>query len=762
MKILLVLKQKKNVETFIETIRALLDRGHSVTLAVQERSDEHDDVYRESIDSPRFSVVRCPAHRLDEWSEVAWLLRSLRDCVHYQLPPLRQAGKLQARAVHKLREELRIHADDATVAAALRDIPSQQIERLEAVYALAEQQLPTDALYDQFLRSQSPDLLLISPLVHFGSAQADFVASARAQGIPVGMLLYSWDNLSTKGCLHQPPDRLFVWNEGQRREAGALHGFPEDRVAVVGAPRFDAFFALRARTARDDFHASLGLDPGRPTLLYVCSSQFVSAGELSFVRKWLTSIRGSAFESLRHCNVIVRPHPDIALLGPEIPVHEVKWPATRGSKGLLSRPFDDPCAVVLRTSDRTQQGFYECLHHSAAVIGLNTSAELEAAIVGRPVFTILAGDDADGQGSTLHFRYLLEGEGGCVRVARSLEEHAGQVADALGSTSSADALRGFVTAFLRPHGIDRPVAPLLAEAIEREFRDLRATAPGVMAARERSHVAPPRTSLSESGTGRRRIVPLAIPKFGYEIRIQEPEVSGPAAENTINKTTAHWLRDHVAIGDIVYDVGAGIGVFSVIAAKYHGAAVVAFEPGYAAYADLCDNVRVNGCDGSVMAVPFGLADYEGMGELKYPEGKAGQGRHALRPATWRVRRASGDEGAFRQWACVTSLDRAIARYGLPAPAHLRLGSPSTVSSVLTGAFETLASSSVKTVLCTLAVEEGEALLTKLAPFKWVLAQQVPLSRGRAHMLLSRDTAPTASLVNTVTDTPRPPVGSEPS
>jgi hypothetical protein len=45
------------------------------------------------------------------------------------------------------------------------------------------------------------------------------------------MLLFSWDNLSTKGTLHVAPDLMFVWNERQRREAAELHDYPPERVA---------------------------------------------------------------------------------------------------------------------------------------------------------------------------------------------------------------------------------------------------------------------------------------------------------------------------------------------------------------------------------------------------------------------------------------------------------------------------------------------------------------------------------------------------
>ena len=90
MNILLVVKQKKNVDTFLDTIRALLARGHAVTLAVQERHDERLDQHAAELASERFSLVRCPSYRTDEWAETAPLLRSTRDCLHYQRPALRR------------------------------------------------------------------------------------------------------------------------------------------------------------------------------------------------------------------------------------------------------------------------------------------------------------------------------------------------------------------------------------------------------------------------------------------------------------------------------------------------------------------------------------------------------------------------------------------------------------------------------------------------------------------------------------------------
>jgi FkbM family methyltransferase len=742
-KILFVLKQKKNVETFAATIRALTERGHSIALAVQEHTDARADQYREWIDSPLCSVVRCPAHRTDQWSHVAWLLRSLRDCVHYQQPAMRHATKLQARSVQKLREELRFEAGNEAVADALRGLPALQVQRLEEVCGLAERQLPVDPVYEAFLRQHAPDVMLISPLVHFGSAQADFVAAARAVNVPVGMLLYSWDNLSTKGCLHRVPDWMFVWNDRQRAEANALHGFPEDRVFITGAPRFDSFFELKPRLTREQFHAPLGLDSGKPTLLYVCSSLLVSAGELPFVRAWLAAIRESS-GTLRDCNILVRPHPDIELLGEEQrSEEEVLWPGVRGAKGFVSRPFDDPRAIVLKTSDRARQGLFESIYHSAAVVGLNTSAELEAAIVGRPVYTVIAGDEAaDGQSSTLHFHYLLEEQGGCVRRAGGLAEHVAQLQGELDHPRDSADIRRFAGEFLRPHGLDQPVAPVFADAIERavgadpqpQVDQSRAV---VQSGREADPMPSPQAQTGEHFAS-------LNPKYGYSLRVHASPKETRGAYH-LQKGTLVWLKSHVAVGDVVYDIDCGVGVYAMVAAKYHGAVVVAFEPAYAAFKALCDNLHLNGCDGSVLPISLALADFEGMGELKYAAGLAGWGSHSLRRAEWKVRRSTAGERRVRQPAYVMPLDQAVSRYNLPAPHHLHLNNARSVERVLAGAPALLGSDRLKTLVLTLAAEEGEDLAARLAPLKWFVSCHTPMPRGRVHLVLSRATPPVAAV-----------------
>ena len=143
MRFLLVVKQQRNVDAFIEALRLLAGRGHSVTLAVQDADDRRNDRLSSAIDAAGIAVVRCPAVRTDTWKDVATLLRRLRDCLQYLRPEMRQAVKLRARAFDRLRQDLMFDAETHTAVAGLLAIPSEQTRRLDAALALAEQALPT-------------------------------------------------------------------------------------------------------------------------------------------------------------------------------------------------------------------------------------------------------------------------------------------------------------------------------------------------------------------------------------------------------------------------------------------------------------------------------------------------------------------------------------------------------------------------------------------------------------------------------------------
>jgi len=265
-------------------------------------------------------------------------------------------------------------------------------------------------------------------------------------------LPFSWDNLTNRGLIRIPPDRVLVWNSQQKQEAVAYHGVPDDRIVITGAPRFDEFFDLRASTSRPEFCARAGLDPARPFLLYLCSSHFIAPNEVAFVREWARAIRRSADPCLAGSGILVRPHP----------AHAEPW------EGATLGDLENAAIWTDRTKVQGDPGLYDSLHHAAAAVGLNTSAMIEAGILGKSVYTIQTAEFAGGQEQTLHFHYLLARNGGLVEVASGLEEHLQHLSGALANPDATrERTQRFVESFVRPRGLDRPVAPIMADEIER-------------------------------------------------------------------------------------------------------------------------------------------------------------------------------------------------------------------------------------------------------------------------------------------------------
>jgi hypothetical protein len=231
-----------------------------------------------------------------------------------------------------------------------------------------------------------------------------------------------------------------------------LHHVPKERVVVTGAPRFDDFFAMSPKTTREQYCASFALDPAKPLLAYLCSSEFVAEAEVDFVVRWVHEVR--AHPELAGCNILVRPHPRV----------QAPWRTSGAELGL-------GVAVAFPHGLNADQSLFDLLHHSAAVVGLNTSAQLEAAIVGRPVHTVLADEFAAGQQGTLHFRYLLHTEGGFVEMSADFETHRQQLAAAVRGEYDPEAIRAFAERFLRPSGLNRPATPIMVKAIERFARE---------------------------------------------------------------------------------------------------------------------------------------------------------------------------------------------------------------------------------------------------------------------------------------------------
>jgi len=439
--ILFIARHFTYFKNFDSVIDALARQGHRVHLAA-DRDDGHALGGRALVDglAARYpGVVTVGDTPIREWGRYRRVSSALRlglDYLRYSDPRFAEMPKIRQRA----------HDRTPAFILALARLPMRRllIRVLEAI----EEAVPRQKGVDAFVAGQRPDLLLITPLIELGSPQLDYLRAARAHGIRSALCVWSWDHLSSKALIRVPPDAVLVWNEVQRDEAARFHGLAGDRVLVTGAQCFDRWFDRQPSRPRAEFCRRAGLPDDSPFVLYVCSALFRgSPSEAAFVRQWVEAIRASGDEALRRLRILVRPHPQ----------RLDDW------RGLP--PLDG--AVVWGSNPVDEDGradYFDSLFHSAAVVGLNTSALVEAAIVDRPVFTVLAPEFHENQEGTFHFHHLMTVGSGFLNAARSLAEHVRQLA----AMARGEALRPnapFVERFIRPRGLGRAATPVFVETV---------------------------------------------------------------------------------------------------------------------------------------------------------------------------------------------------------------------------------------------------------------------------------------------------------
>jgi len=449
-KILFIARHYSYLRLFESAVVALAERGHQIVLAADraETMGGRQMVERIAGRYPNVTVCDAPGRYTGAWAEVARKLRLGLDYLRFLEPRYLETPHLRQRAEERAPRVVVWLANSplGTLVGGRRG--------LTALLSAAERGLPISAAMKQFLVEQQPDVVLITPLIDIGSPQLDHFAAARALGIRTVLPVGSWDHLSSKALLRAAPDRVVVWNPMQRQEALELHGLPADRVVVTGAQCYDQWFGRQPSRSREDFCARVGLDPGRPFVLYTCSSLFRgTVNEPELVEAWVRALRASTDPRLKGIGILVRPHP--------ARLDEWRGVDLSGHKNLVfwgAHPVDA----------EAKDDYFDSMYYSAAVVGINTSAFIEAAVVGKPVHAVLLPEvSRDNQEGTLHFRYLLNVNGGLLRVARSFDEHVPMLADSLAPAGGGDEKAArFVEGFVRPFGRGEAATPRFVAAIE--------------------------------------------------------------------------------------------------------------------------------------------------------------------------------------------------------------------------------------------------------------------------------------------------------
>lgn len=158
-----------------------------------------------------------------------------------------------------------------------------------------------------------------------------------------------------------------------------------------------------------------------------------------------------------------------------------------------------------------------------------------------------------------------------------------------------------------------------------------------------------------------------------------------------------WGDVRIEAGDVVFDCGANLGMFSLLAA-YRGAEVYAFEPISAARTELRRSLSLNpALEKRVHVVPFALSNTEGTAEFTVLDGTLVGSSMVL------------SQQGRKETAHLTTVDAFSEEHGV-SPDFIKADIEGAERQMMAGAVETLAESAPKIAICTYHFKDDAEVL----------------------------------------------------
>ena len=159
--------------------------------------------------------------------------------------------------------------------------------------------------------------------------------------------------------------------------------------------------------------------------------------------------------------------------------------------------------------------------------------------------------------------------------------------------------------------------------------------------------------------------------------------------------TLEWIAG-MGRGEVLVDVGANVGMYTVWAAKTRRVQVCAFEPEAQNYALLNRNIVLNQLQDSVRAYCVALSDRPGFSELHLSEFRAGGSCHSLGERVDFQHQPA--QPAFSQGCVAARLDDLVRDGVVPPPHHVKIDVDGFEPKVIAGAAEVLRNSATRSLL----------------------------------------------------------------
>ncbi len=204
--------------------------------------------------------------------------------------------------------------------------------------------------------------------------------------------------------------------------------------------------------------------------------------------------------------------------------------------------------------------------------------------------------------------------------------------------------------------------------------------------------------------------------------------------------TIAWL-DEIRPDDVLWDIGANVGMYAIYAAKFRRCQVYAFEPEAQNNATLISNIALNGVGDACVAVNMPLSGKAGFGylDVRYVT-KGGAYNHfrssdgAVSPyAPGAVETGSQNGLAARQLLYGANIDELAASATFDFPTHLKIDVDGLEPEIIDGASRVLQDPRLRSVLIEInrASERDRAVPALLEAAGFALRSERSNWEGRA-------------------------------
>ena len=178
--------------------------------------------------------------------------------------------------------------------------------------------------------------------------------------------------------------------------------------------------------------------------------------------------------------------------------------------------------------------------------------------------------------------------------------------------------------------------------------------------------------------------------------------------------TIEWI-DNMTSEDILWDIGANVGLYSIYAGK-KGMEVFAFEPSALNTFFISKNIEVNNLKNNVFLFPIAVSDKNEFGYLNMTSTDLGGALNEFNVNDIQSVHAGQctREVVFKQGMFSYSIDEIIKKYAFKVPNYIKIDVDSIEDKIIYGASETLYDSNIKGLLVEL--DETEKRTEELITF----------------------------------------------